>query len=166
MTTLFYKVFIQKKSLNCENHVWIFLELFMQEIYTLGHQQKCDFFWIVGKSAFRPQPNYWGNFIRYCETDFVHLIYRTIMITIITEILNQLFSSSGIHINRSKTCRKQQVCHIVKIGWKERQAMVGGGNKSGERETTRWLMRGGSDSLDPLHRSAGGKQQRISTHID
>jgi hypothetical protein len=63
----------------------------MQEIYTLGHQQKCDFFWIVGKSAFRPRPNYWGNFIRYCETDFVHLIYRTIMITIITEILNQLF---------------------------------------------------------------------------
>ena len=41
---LFYKDFIQKKSLNCENHVWIFLELFMQEIYTLEHQQKCDFF--------------------------------------------------------------------------------------------------------------------------
>ena len=165
MTTLFYKVFIQKKSLNCENHVWIFLELFMQEIYTLGHQQKCDFFWIVGKSAFRPQPNYWGNFIRYCETDFVHLIYRTIMITMITEILNQLFFLLVFISTDQKLAENNRCVILLKSDEKKGRQWLGG-NKSGERETTRWLMRGGSDSLDPLHRSAGGKQQRISTHID
>ena len=47
--------------------------------------------------------SYWGNFIRYYETDFVHLIYTTIMITMITEILNQLFLSTELKLVLQKT---------------------------------------------------------------
>ena len=71
-----------------------------------------------------------------------------ITIIIITEILNQLFFYIWYSTEWKLVLQKTTGC--VKIWWKSFSERLAMGNKSVERrvgwETTRWLMRGASDS--------------------